>query len=300
MARKRSVNDLTVDELRQLLIDRRRAERSARLEAYRKTGRIIAVEPEPQAPSLSSLRSETTTDGEPVADERPKPRRGFLNSLLIIVEVAAVIGLVVILLNGMNVLRDLNQQVSSALQQPTLTPTPMIMAVVLPSGHLPPTGSDVVQPNEAEIPEHLRPIAASLAALPTPTSSPEHAQRIQIPVIDVDAPIVQGDLDEQLKKGVGQHIGSANPGQNGNMVLSAHNDVYGQIFRHLDKLVPGDEVVVYTNQKSYVYIVEQTQIVGPLDVEVMASTADPIVTLISCYPFMVDTQRIVVTAKLKN
>jgi len=68
----------------------------------------------------------------------------------------------------------------------------------------------------------------------------------------------------------------------------------------LDKLVPGDEVVVYTNQKSYVYIVEQTQIVGPLDVEVMASTADPIVTLISCYPFMVDTQRIVVTAKLKN
>ncbi len=79
MARKRSVNDLTVDELRQLLIDRRRAERSTP-EAYRKTGRIIAVEPEPQAPSLSSLRGETTTDGEPVADERPKPRRGFLNS----------------------------------------------------------------------------------------------------------------------------------------------------------------------------------------------------------------------------
>ncbi len=39
--------------------------------------------------------------------------------------------------------------------------------------------------------------------------------RIEIPALKVDAPVVQGDGWEQLKKGVAQHIGSANPGEGG-------------------------------------------------------------------------------------
>jgi sortase A len=41
-------------------------------------------------------------------------------------------------------------------------------------------------------------------------------------------------------------------------------------------------------------------LVKPTQVEVMAPTADPTVTLISCYPYLVDTDRIVVFAKLSN
>ncbi len=300
MARKRSVEDLSVDELRQILIDRRRAERSARLAAYRRTGRVIVVDSHPQSPGLGSLRSEPDIDPPEGGETSARPHQNIMNKFLVLVEVAAVVGLVMILFNGMNILRDLNQQVASVLEQPTLTPTAQIMAVVLPSGHTPPTGSDGGQPNDAEIPEHLRPLVESMANLPIPTSSPEQAQRIQIPAINVDAPIVQGDTPEQLKKGVGQHIGAANPGEKGNLILSAHNDIFGEIFRYLDKLVEGDQVIVYTNQTSYIYVVEQTRIVGPLDVEVMAPTTDPVVTLISCYPYMKDTHRIVVTAKLQD
>jgi sortase A len=115
----------------------------------------------------------------------------------------------------------------------------------------------------------------------------------------VDAPVVQGDGWEQLKKGVGQHIPSANPGENGNVVLSGHNDVYGEIFRHLDRLQPGDQVILYTQQRAYTYIVERTLIVEPTAVEVMASTGAPTLTLISCYPYLVDTHRIVVFARLQ-
>ncbi|MCX8026013.1 MAG: sortase, partial [Thermanaerothrix sp.] len=86
----------------------------------------------------------------------------------------------------------------------------------------------------------------------------------------------------------------------GNIVLSAHNDIFGEIFRDLDKLKPGDQVILYSNQRAYVYIVQQTQIVEPTRVEVMAPTQEPIVTLISCYPYMVDNQRIVVTARLQE
>ena len=174
------------------------------------------------------------------------------------------------------------------------------MAVVLPSGHTPPDAQGNTRPNEAEIPEHLRPLVQSLANLPAPTPSTEQAVRIEIPSIKVDAPVVQGDGWEQLKKGVAQHIGSANPGQTGNVVLSAHNDVYGELFRHLDRLQPGDVVRLHTQQRLYEYLVDRTQIVKPTAVEVMASTGSPTVTLISCYPYLVNSQRIVVFARLQN
>ena len=116
----------------------------------------------------------------------------------------------------------------------------------------------------------------------------------------VDAPVVQGDGWDELKKGVGQHIGSSDPGESGNVVLSAHDDVYGELFRQLDKLQQGDQVMLYTEQRQYLYVVDRTEIVEPTAVEVMASTGAPTVTLISCYPYLVDKQRIVVFARLQN
>jgi sortase A len=46
--------------------------------------------------------------------------------------------------------------------------------------------------------------------------------------------------------------------------------------------------------------VTETRIVEPTQVEVMNATSDPTVTLISCYPYMIDKQRIVVFAKLQS
>jgi sortase A len=175
------------------------------------------------------------------------------------------------------------------------------MAVVLPSGHTPPDAQGNTRPNLDEIPAHLQPMVQSLANMPVPTAAPDQAIRIQIPSITIDAPVVQGDGWEQLKKGVGQNLASSvNPGQNGNIVLSAHNDVYGELFRYLDKLAPGDEVILYTQQRQYVYVVDRTAIVEPTAVEVMASTGSPTVTLISCYPYLKDKQRIVVFGRLQN
>jgi sortase A len=68
----------------------------------------------------------------------------------------------------------------------------------------------------------------------------------------------------------------------------------------LDKLQPGNQIILYTMQQQYIYLVTETRIVEPSQVEVMNSTSDPTVTLISCYPYMVDSKRIVVFAKLQN
>lgn len=295
MPRRKAPEDLSVEELRRLLIEKRRGARRERLEHFKRTGRVVDVAPEPSAPVVDTLEENGSQPHVQVST-----RRRVMDRLLLAVEVLAVVGLVGVLISGFGVLRDLNEEVAAALIQETFTPTPLVMAVVLPSGHTPPDAQGNTRPNDAEIPEHLRPMVQSLANLPVPTPAPDQAIRIQIPALNVDAPVVQGDGWEQLKKGVGQHVGSANPGQNGNVVLSAHNDVYGEIFRYLDRLAPGDQVILYTQQRQYVYVVDRTAIVEPTAVEVMASTGSPTTTLISCYPYLVNNQRIVVFARLQN
>jgi sortase A len=289
---------MSVEELRRLLIEKRRGARRERLEHFKRTGRVVDV-----APDLIAESAPVVDTLEGASDEVQVPasrRRRVMDRLLLTVEVLAVVGLVGVLISGLGILRDLNAEVAAALIQETFTPTPLVMAVVLPSGHTPPDAQGNTRPNTEEIPAHLQPMVQSLANLPVPTAAPDQAIRIQIPSINIDAPVVQGDGWEQLKKGVGQNVGSVNPGQNGNMVLSAHNDVYGELFRYLDKLAPGDQVVLYTQQRQYVYIVDRTAVVEPTAVEVMASTGSPTVTLISCYPYLVDKQRIVVFARLQS
>ena len=305
MARKKAPEELSVEELRRLLVEKRRGARKERLEHFRRTGRVVSVTPDPMDVEPNAQRSapivDTAETSESTSEPLPaNPRRKLMDRILLGVEVLAVVGLIVVLLNGLGLLRTLNNEVVAALNPETVTPTPLVMAVVLPSGHKPPDAQGNTAPNEAEIPEHLRPMVQSLANIPIPTPAPDQGIRIQIPALNIDAPIVQGDGWEQLKKGVGQYIGSADPGRDGNVVLSAHNDVYGELFRYLDRLAPGDQVIIYTRQRQYTYIVDRTVLVEPTAVEVMASTGSPTVTLISCYPYLVDNQRIVVFARLQN
>ena len=298
MPRRKAPEDMSVEELRRLLIEKRRGARRERLEHFKRTGRVVDIAPdalEASAPVVETLEDSSDQPLVPASK-----RRRVMDRILLGVEVLAVMGLVGILISGLGILRDLNQEVASALIQETLTPTPLVMAVVLPSGHTPPDAQGNTRPNLDEIPAHLQPMVQSLANIPIPTSAPDQAIRIQIPAITIDAPVVQGDGWEQLKKGVAQNVHSVNPGQDGNVILSAHNDVYGELFRYLDKLVPGDQVILYTQQRQYVYVVDRTAIVEPTAVEVMASTGSPSVTLISCYPYLVDKQRIVVFARLQN
>ena len=299
--KKKSPEDLSVEELRRLLVDKRRSSRQGRLEKYRRTGRIVTLATDLEADSLEMMHSSALSEYDGEVDDRPREKtRRVLDGFLLIVEIVAVLGLVFVLFNGLDVIRQLNQEMAQALEQPTLTPTPLIQAVILPSGHTPPIGDNVARPNDSEIPEHLRPLVQSLANIPIPTPGPAQANRIQIPAIGIDAPVVQGDGWEQLKKGVGQHIVSTNPGENGNIVLSAHNDIFGEIFRYLDKLNPGDEIVLFTNQRVYVYVITRTRILEPTEINVMEPTTDPSITLISCYPYLVDDQRIVVQGHLKT
>lgn len=306
MTNPKRPEDLSEQELRRLLLDKRHDSRQRRLERFRRTGRAVSLAPDLPPAAFDEWRTQLPDEGQvdgAGSFASPPLKRRWFDGLLLFVEILAVLGLAGLLFNGFGLLRTLNQEVVAALRQEQNTPTatPLITAVVLPSGHTPPSAAGGAQFNEAEIPEHLRPLVQSLANLPVPTAGPQQAVQIDIPAIAVQNwPVVQGDGWEQLKKGVGQHIGSANPGENGNVVLAGHDDVFGEVFRNLDKLQPGDQVILYTLQQQFIYRVTETRIVDPSQVNVMNSTSDPTVTLISCYPYMVDKQRIVVFATLQN
>ena len=172
---------------------------------------------------------------------------------------------------------------------------------MLPGGHTAPDAVGNASFNENEIPEHLRGLVSIRSTAVVPVDSDAgRIIRVGIPAINVDAPVVQGDDWEALKTGVGLNAASGVPGKAGNVILSGHNDIFGQVFRDLDKLQPGDEIMLLTEKNAYTYIVAGTQVVQPSQVEVMRQTEDSTLTLISCYPYLVDTQRIVVTAKARR
>jgi len=198
-------------------------------------------------------------------------------------------------------LQDLNRASLAQILSGTPSATPLISAVVLPSGHTPPNSPGGAAANEEEIPAGLRPRMQSYLSLAIPTRGPEQPVRLDLASIGKwNLPVVEGDGWEQLKLGIGHHIGSANPGTTGNIVLSAHNDIFGEIFRELDKLQPGDVITLYSSTRQYTYVITGTQLVEPTRVEVMAPTPNASVTLISCYPYLIDNQRIVVSAVLQN
>ncbi len=322
MKDRRTIDELSIEELEELLRIRKREERLRRLRGRDQEADSLdpltpARSDGPSPPSLPKGHRRFQDAGattqyraravyipieEKRAEEAPRQRSFRIHwawlrdKSLLVVELGVLAALILVLIGSLATLREINQASSRAQVMPTLTLTPPIQ-VVLPGGHTPPDSPGGAAP--AEIPAHLRDLVSAVTPLPVPTQGPEQATRIQIPVIGVDAPVVEGDDWETLKQGAGHHVGSANPGERGNCVISAHNDIFGEIFRDLPDLSLGDEVVVHTASRAYRYVVTQKRIIEPTEVDVMEPTSSPVLTLVSCYPYGIDTHRIVVVGELK-
>jgi sortase A len=323
MKDRRTVDELSIQELEETLRVRKRQARLDRLRQLDKEAEGNALDPlapkatgPEMAPLPTSYRrfrdsgataqyrahalDEPAAEAEDIPTRQPRQIRWdwLRDKSLLVIELAVLAGLIIVLLGSLATLRQINEETSQAqeAQLPTLTPTPII-AVVLPGGHTPPDSPGGPVPEE--IPAHLRDVVGAITPLPMPTPGPEHAIRIQIPAIGVDAPTVEGDDWEALKQGAGHHVGSANPGESGNCIISAHNDIFGEIFRDLPDLDLGDDIFVYTISQVYHYAVTQKRIIEPTEVNVMQDTSSPVLTLISCYPYGIDTHRIVVIGELQ-
>lgn len=137
-----------------------------------------------------------------------------------------------------------------------------------------------------------------------PPSGSEAATRLVIPKIAVDAPVVEtapvNGIWNVADWAVGHLSTTPNPGGPGNDALSAHDDIKGEIFKRLGELRPGDNIRLYTRHSVSTYVVTSLSTVDPSDVSVLDLTKSATVTLISCTPYWVDSQRLIVQGLLKT
>lgn len=126
---------------------------------------------------------------------------------------------------------------------------------------------------------------------------------ISIPKLGIkNAPIYDRGVDNSgnmlIAKGYAvTHYALSSAIGSGNAVLYGHDDIEGSIFGRLNDLQAGDEVDVQTASGTPVaYHVSSKTIVAPTAVQILKPTSDVRLTLFSCWPIWVDTQRVVVTA----
>jgi sortase A len=378
---KRTVDELSIEELEQILAIRKREERMKRFRDGQTKERTMAVSlptaPEmiaengedmsvrsmvpiaptgvvlqqheasaivapPEAPLTYDITQEKPyfedeiieSDVVAFIEETPKPApvknrvvkvstaedipewRKYANRGLLVVEIAAVLGLAYILYRafiGLDIIQDntnkTQQEYEAALNErrATATPVPDLYpgALVLPGGH---TAEGQFNEDELtaalnakQVPAFLQSGVIQQARVAKRVETTlQHPISLSIPNIDLNnASIFSGDDWETLQRGIGHMVGSGLPGSNQNVVLTGHNDIYGEIFRRLSELKIGDLIYVRAGDgKEYTYEVVDSQEVEPTFIEVLRPDRGPVVTLITCHPYQVDTHRWVVTAEL--
>ena len=106
--------------------------------------------------------------------------------------------------------------------------------------------------------------------------------RLEIPRLHLSTVILEGDDEHALRLGAGHVPSTALPDQAGNVAIAAHRDTF---FRPLRHIAPQDRITLTTPESVFHYAVESTELVSPRDVQVLAPSRDPELTLVTCYPF---------------
>jgi sortase A len=115
-------------------------------------------------------------------------------------------------------------------------------------------------------------------------SKPQVIGVLQIDLISLKLPIVEGIRNQDLKIAPGHIPGTAFPGQIGNAVIAGHHSYsFGRMFNRLEELKLGDTVKVKVGKQIYEYTIYEKKMVDPSDLSVLHSNkTDTILTLITC------------------
>lgn len=210
------------------------------------------------------------------------------------------------------------------LAAPTIPPTPT--PTVLPAsgpvleptpGHQPgasPTSVEATPPPPTPLPEPT--LTSEAPGRPAPATSPP--TRLVLPAINLNVPVrpVQAKtvgqgasakkVWDELPNAAGFHDTSAYPGNAGNTVINGHRDTHAAVFRKLDQVQVGDEILLYVGPVAYAYRVAEILVVP----ETFATPAQKAenqrligylpeerLTLITCTPVGLATHRLLIIAR---
>jgi len=178
-----------------------------------------------------------------------------------------------------------------------------------------------IQDTESEGDWPILPSVASYDEAPKDLelTDPEQPVRLNIPALDIDASIERVGLRPVVREGndylqwqvpngyvVGWHESSATLGHAGNTVLNGHNNIHGSVFKNLVDLELGDLVIVHDGDSVHEYTVVETKLlpengqpptVRGANARWIGTSGDERITLVSCWPFTSNDNRIIVVAR---
>ena len=121
---------------------------------------------------------------------------------------------------------------------------------------------------------------------------------VEIPKINIKIPIYHTTEEEVLNKGAGHLEGSSLPvgGVNTHAVISAHRGLpSASLFTDLDQLKEGDHFLIHVLNETLCYEVDKISVVKPEDTSALAvEDGQDLVTLLTCTPYGVNTERLLV------
>ena len=121
---------------------------------------------------------------------------------------------------------------------------------------------------------------------------------VDIPVIRAHLPIYHYSTEESLLKGSGHIFGSSLPvgGKSSHAVVTAHRGLpAAKLFTDLDQVEVGDKFYLHVLDQTLAYEVDNIEVVAPEETRSLAiKKGEDLVTLVTCTPYGVNTDRLLV------
>ena len=112
---------------------------------------------------------------------------------------------------------------------------------------------------------------------------------ISIPALDLEMPLYLGATSAHMAKGAAHLSQTSLPigGMNTNCVIAGHRGYNGAAyFRYVTELKPGDEVIITNLWETMTYVVTDTQIIKPNEVDqILIQEGRDMITLLTCHPY---------------
>lgn len=157
------------------------------------------------------------------------------------------------------------------------------------------------------------------ASLKSGLETPMIPDRIVIPEIGLDAQVIVADFNSTNIEGetfgqwmapnefaAGWQPDSALLGKAGNTVINGHHNEFGEVFGRLVDLKVGDKIYVYSKGHQYAFIIANRMILQERFVDMatrldnarwLNRTDDVRLTLVTCWPKISNTHRLILVAR---
>jgi sortase A len=206
-------------------------------------------------------------------------------------------------------------------QEGAATPNQVLATLV-------PTFTPTPEPTESEAIATQSPPLVSASAVPEPVvptpvpvvrlAANSPPTRLVIPGIELDVPVVPVGVKmrgagpnaravwDDVPNAAAFHQTTAYPGNLGNTVINGHRDIFSAVFRQLDKVVVGNEIVLYVGDVAYPYTVTETLVVPETfasakqraeNLRLIGHMPEERLTLVTCTPVGLATHRLLIIAK---